>query len=299
MSSPKLSVVVCTRNRLEKLRRCVDALLSVNTMRDWELILVDNGSDDGTSAYLDSVKASTIARPQIVTAFEAKRGLAAARNKGWRTATAEIISFTDDDCYVSEEYVDSILQVFEDNAEVGFLGGPILRYDKSDDKVTTNESMDVRHFRPCSFMTAGAVSGANMAFRRAVLERIGGFDERFGAGTDFPCEDVDAQAAALWAGIPGVYDPRPVVYHHHGRKTERDVKELWRSYDKGRGAYYFKYIKRKSSRWAYIKEWIIQVRSEFVVAVKQGRFPTMGQTVRELSSGLRYVISSHSSERAK
>src|SRR5580700_4266666 len=123
MSSPKLSVVVCTRNRLEKLRRCVDALLSVTTMRDWELVLVDNGSDDGTSAYLDSVKASTIARPQIVTAFEAKRGLAAARNKGWRTASAEIVSFTDDDCYVSEEYVDSILQVFEDNAEVGFLGG--------------------------------------------------------------------------------------------------------------------------------------------------------------------------------
>jgi GT2 family glycosyltransferase len=277
----------------------VDALLSLTATRDWELVLVDNGSDDGTSVYLDSVQAGKFQRPRVVTVFEARRGLGAARNKGWRTATSDIVSFIDDDCYVSQDYVDSILEVFEENAAIGFLGGRVLLYDSADRRPKITESQDARYFRPHSFIPPGVVPGANMAFRRAVLERIGGFDDGFGAGTDFPCEDVDAQAAALWAGIPGVYDPRPLVHHDDVKRTDRDLKNMWRGYDKGRGAYYVKYILKKSSRWAYIKEWLIQVRSEFVVAVKQGRFPTMGQTVRELSSGLRYMISSHSSERAK
>ena len=49
---------------------------------------------------------------------------------------------------------------------------------------------------------------------------IGGFDERFGAATKFfSAEDTDAMARVLGAGWRGAYDPRPLVYHHHGRKV--------------------------------------------------------------------------------
>src|SRR3546814_9709199 len=68
----------------------------------------------------------------------------------------------------------------------------------------------------------------------------------FGAGTPFACEDVDALARAAAAGWRGAYDPRPLVYHHHGRKTREDALRLRRVYDTARGAYYAKCIMDRS-----------------------------------------------------
>lgn len=299
ISVPILSVVICSRNRLEKLKRCIDALSSVTTIHNWEVVIVDNGSSDGTDEYLSSIEGRETDQLRIINVFEPKIGLAAARNRGWRSATADLVSFTDDDCYVSAEYVDSIVSVFEENTEAGFLGGRILLHDNTDYKITTEESLSRHSFTPRVFVPAGAVQGANMAFRRTVLERIGGFDESMGAGTPFPCEDIDAVAAALWAGIPGVYDPRPVVYHHHGRKTEGDVNALKRSYDAGRGGYYAKYALKKASTWQYSKAWIASVRSEFLETIRLGRFPTMERSLRELSAGFRYAFSELCARRIK
>jgi GT2 family glycosyltransferase len=285
---PALSVVICTRNRFSKLERCVDALLSVTTARDWELVIVDNGSTDGTSEYLASIDQKQFNRVHVTTTFEPKRGLAAARNRGWRTANAGIVAFTDDDCYVSKHYVDSVIQVFEEDLSIGFLAGRILLFDSLDCRITTEESQHRRAFRPRTFIAAGAVQGANVAFRRTILERIGGFDERLGAGTPFPCEDIDAAAAALWSGAIGVYDPRPVVYHHHGRRTGREARELMRGYDAGRGAYYAKYILKRASRLEYVMGWIRSVGKEWVWALRRGRFPQ--RWLRELCSGLRFAL---------
>src|SRR6185312_4972124 len=110
------------------------------------------------------------------------------------------------------------------------------------------ESEDYLFFAPRTFLPAGTVHSANMAFRRTVLTRIGGFDPDFGAGTRFPAEDIVAAATAVWSGIAGAYDPRPTVYHHHGRKTERQGRILWKAYDVARGAYYAKFILRPDTR---------------------------------------------------
>jgi GT2 family glycosyltransferase len=286
--SPIISVVVCTRNRFSKLERCVDALLSVTTARDWELVIFDNGSTDGTSEYLATIDQKQFNRVQVTTTCEPKRGLAVARNTGWRTANAGIVAFTDDDCYVSKHYVDSVIEVFEEDPNIGFLAGRILLFDTLDCRITIEESQHRRDFRPWTFIAPGAVQGSNLAFRRTILERIGGFDERLGAGTPFPCEDIDAAAAALWSGVIGVYDPRPVVYHHHGRRTEREAQELMLSYDVGRGAYYAKYILRRASRLEYAMAWIRSIGNEWGRALPRGHFPQ--RWLRELSSGLRFAL---------
>ena len=148
---------------------------------------------------------------------------------------------------MSEDYIDAMISAFE-NPEIGFVGGRILLYDQSNIKLTIQESEDYLVLLPRTFVAAGTVQGANMAFRRAILDQIGGFDENLGAGTSFACEDIDAVAALLWKGITGAYDPRPLVYHHHGRKTKREASDLRKTYDKGRGAYYAKYILRSESR---------------------------------------------------
>jgi GT2 family glycosyltransferase len=288
--SLSLSVVVCSRNGVEKLKRCVEAMLSVKTRRDWELVIVDNDSSDGTGEYLASLTARTLDRPTVRGAFEGIHGLAAARNRGWRAATGSIVAFTDDDCYASADYVDSILDVFEGDQNIGFLGGRILLFDASDQKITIQESEQREYFSPASFVAAGVIQGANMAFRRTVLEGIGGFDERMGHGTRFSCEDIDAVAAALWAGFSGVYDPRPVVYHHHGRRTDSDSSRLMRIYDLGRGAYFTKYILAKSSRWVYLRAWMNSVRAEFLGGLRRFRVPTMGRSRRELFGCMRFAV---------
>ena len=286
MSIP-VSVVVCTRNRVDSLRRCVQAFSSIDTVYKWELVIVDNGSDDCTGAYLASLP-RTLANANVITTSEPKRGLSAARNKGIRSACGDIIAFTDDDCYVSDNYIDSILYAFED-PEIGVVGGRILLYDQSDINLTINESKSYLVFQPRTFVAAGTVQGANMAFRRTILDHIGGFEENFGAGTSFSCEDVDAVAAALWKGFTGAYDPRPVVYHHHGRKTTREERDLWKTYDKGRGAYYAKYILRSDSRSAYITHWLGGVKTGVASGGLKSRLWHGRQSCRELVGGLHYL----------
>ena len=249
-----VSVVVCTRNRVDSLRRCIQAFAAINTDYKWELVIVDNGSDDGTSAFLASLPIQ-LGKANVITAFEPKRGPAAARNKGVSKACGNIVAFTDDDCYVSENYIDAMIFAFE-NPEIGLVGGRILLYDQSDIKAHNTGERSLFCFATADVCRSGTVQGANMAFRRAILDHIGGFDENLGAGTSFACEDIDAVAAALWEGFTGAYDPRPVVYHHQGRKTKREERDLWKTYDKGRGAYYAKYILRSDSRSKYIKRWV-------------------------------------------
>ena len=282
-----LSVVVCTRNRISKLKRCVEALTLVNTVRNWELVIVDNGSTDGTNDYLKSIDKKQFNQVSVITTLELKRGLSYARNRGWRTSHGAIVAFTDDDCYVSKDYVDSIIQVFEDNSRIGFLGGRILLFDNLDYRITILESKRRCEFRPWTFIAAGAVQGANIAFRRVVLERIGGFDERLGAGTPFPSEDIDAAAAALWSGVIGMYAPEPVVYHHHGRRTEYELRKLMRSYDAGRGAYYAKYILKRASRLEYVRAWARSIGNECMRALRQGRLPR--RSIKELYGALRFA----------
>ena len=107
-----VSVVVCTRNRVDSLRRCVQALASINTGCEWELVIVDNGSDDGTSAFLTSLP-QLFSKTPVITTFEPKRGLAAARNRGVDQAHGDIVAFTDDDCYVFDDYIDLMVSAFE------------------------------------------------------------------------------------------------------------------------------------------------------------------------------------------
>lgn len=289
LSPPALSLVICTRNRLNKLRRCVDALFSVITKHDWEVVFVDNGSSDGTSEYLESISQQRLNSCLYVkTVLEPKQGLSFARNTGWHSAIGEIIAFTDDDCYVSKDYVNSVIQVFDEDPNIGFLGGRILLFDQLDHRITTNESLRRNEFRPRTFIPANAIHGANFAFRKGVLEQIGGFDERLGTGTPFPSEDLAAAAAAVWSDAMGVYDPRPVVYHHHGRRTKKEVQELMNSYHAGRGAYYIKYINNKASRKIYFKKWIKSIIEDCIFSFEKGDIPD--KSIRELYGGMRFIL---------
>lgn len=272
----RLSVVVCTRGRPAQLRACLDRFRRLAGGADWELVVVNNGSGDGTSDVLRSYAREA---PHPLKVLEEPRpGLGGARNRGWRGAAGELIAFTDDDCYPADDYLDRIVGCFEE-ASLGFVGGRVLLFDPTDFPITIQELDHRVEIEPCAFVPAGLIHGANFAFRREVLEAIGGFDPGFGAGTPFACEDVDAVARAAAAGWWGAYDPGPVVYHHHGRKTGEALR-LRRVYALGRGAYYAKSILEPAMRARYLR------RLLRLVATQSPR-----RTVRELRGALAYLRS--------
>ena len=248
---PVVSIVICTRNRAKSLGGTINSLRQIKSDYEWEAILVDNASTDSTPQVLKDL-GDYGGRFRYLRVD--KVGLGAAHDAAWRQARGRIISFTDDDCYLAPDYVNKVVEVFCAHPEIGCVGGRILLYDPQDASYTIDERILPCEIKPFHFVMAGELQGANLSLRFEVLERVGGFDTELGPGTKFNCEDVDIVASTLWAGFAARFEPGPVVFHHHGRKWA-EMDKIMASYDRGRGAYYAKYILRCDTRREYIIGW--------------------------------------------
>ena len=233
MTPIKASVIMCTRNRGDRLAAALDAINRTQFDDEWEFILVDNGSTDGTQAAAGAFAARTRIK-NFRCVDEAAPGLSRARNRGVQESRGALVAFTDDDCYAEPDWLRELTAPFEFE-KIGFCGGKIMLFDSTDAAVTISWSDTPRTYPPNGFVNAGDIQGANMAFRREVLEQIGLFDPAFGAGAAYAAEDLDALWAASREGWHGIYWPKAIVYHHHGRK-DADIESLMRGYMFGRGA---------------------------------------------------------------
>jgi glycosyltransferase involved in cell wall biosynthesis len=234
--NPDVSLIICTRNRFEQLAPCLETVQRIEFERPWELIIVNNGSDDATALTVQEfIKAASFPVHHVT---EPKMGLGHARNAGVAAASAEILAFTDDDCYPTDEFLSRVWSAFRDPS-LGYVTGRILLHDSRDLALAIQDYNVPVTFPGKSFIHPGGVQGANMAFRRDVLRQIGGFDPLFGAGSLFPAEDLDAANRASATGWKGQYRPDIVVHHHHGRKAS-DAARMWKSYGLGIGACYMK-----------------------------------------------------------
>jgi len=276
-----ISLIICTRNRSSSLRRCLEYIKCLESPGDWELVVVNNGSSDDTAELLKSFREEVPFR--VVMVEEPKSGLGRARNAGIAATTGEILAFTDDDCYVSPDFLKQIVEVFK-NDKVGYMGGRVLLYDAGDSPETIRTETEIRLIEPHSFIRAGELHGANMAVRKSLVAKIGAFDPQFGAGAQFPSgEDVDFQARASASGATGIYHPGPLVWHHHGRKPGGRYEKLMRGYHSGRGAYYAKFILNPETRMLFLKNWYWAARKQF----QEGK---PGVILREIAGAVRYVL---------
>lgn len=284
---PTVSLVICTRNRAQRLRACLDAVARIETKIPWELVLVDNGSTDETKGVAESFAAAASFPVQVIV--EPARGSGHARNTGWRNSRGDLIGFTDDDCYVCADYIDRVLEVFADR-RVGYAGGRITLFDARDYPLTIQLHASYYEIPPRSYIAAGALQGANMIFRRSALEQINGFDGRFGAGAEFAGDDVDAEARASFCGWFGVYDPRLVVAHHHGRNAAQ-ARKLYRRYDIGRGAYFAKFLLRGDTRREFARNIYWAKRRDFEPRYIREQFAFKVRAVfQEIEGALRYLL---------
>ena len=236
---PIIALVIVTRNRCEQLLRTLQSLKKLRTHLTWELILVDNGSTDGTARVIEGFAAEFTQPVRLV--YEPAVGQGNARNAGWMSTKAEIIAYLDDDCYPAENFLDAVVECFTETPNLGFVSGRILLYDQTDLRITIQESVTRVPLAPDSFILPGVIQGANSAFRRVSLAEVDGFDPRFGgARGQFLAEELDVAARISAAGWHGAYDPRPLVYHHHGRKTRLEEWRIMRIYQRGIGGFYAK-----------------------------------------------------------
>jgi glycosyltransferase involved in cell wall biosynthesis len=277
-----VSLVISTRNRAPRLPELFARLSRLEPPDSgWELILVDNGSTDGTPAAIREFAAAAPCPVRCVHA--ATPGLSHARNAGLRRAAGRIVAFTDDDCYPEPDYLRAIVEVFERH-QPGVLGGRVVLHDATDARVGVKDVPNAFEIAPRTFVRPGVMHGANLAVRRDVLADIGGFDPLLGAGT--PCmagEDTDFIARVVWAGWTARYDPAPVVAHHHGRKPGAAADRQRQGYDRGRGAYYAKWALDARARRTYLREWYCSARRR--LRKKDAR--PIG---RELAGACRYLV---------
>lgn len=250
----KYSLVICTHNRSRQLKLCLDSIFEMFKPDFFELVVIDNNSNDSTQDVIRSYqqRANFVFKSDI----EFRKGLGFARNLGWKISSGDIISFTDDDCYVDKYFAYDVLSAFEGRENQGFLGGRVMLFDESDLRITIIESSEFVFYHAGDFIPTGALIGANLSFRRSALVSAQGFKDFLGAGTLLRSgEDSEILGNLSSLGWQGQYSPCPTVFHHHGRKKQSDVISLFKGYDIGRGAYYAIMMCRRNMFLQVCRHW--------------------------------------------
>ena len=209
--TPRWSVVVPIRNAARTLPRTLAALGALAPAPD-ELVLVNNASTDDTRARLHAFAA---AGTKVVVIDEPRRGASVARNTGARAATGDVVVFTDADCCPRTDWLAALGAPLADPT-VGAVAGRLASTAPRGVVETFSSLFTLQASRAPARHTrwtpwAGGFPTANLAVRRALLQRVGGFDE----SVAIYGEDYDLCARLYEAGAAIVYTPDAVVEHQH------------------------------------------------------------------------------------
>jgi glycosyltransferase involved in cell wall biosynthesis len=185
---PTISLIIPAYNEEDYLPACLDAVMANVAGKAMEIIVIDNNSTDGTKA---------VARryPAVTYVFEAEKGITRARQRGFLSATGDILAYVDADTHPPAGWVEQIWEQFAKNPDLACLSGPYSFYDLSGLRNAISAGWFVAA-RPLYSIIGYMLVGGNFAIRRDVLEKMGGFD----ASIEFYGEDVDIAKRAQKQG---------------------------------------------------------------------------------------------------
>ncbi len=227
-----VSVIVATRNRSYAIKACLDAIGAALRKLDHaqgEIIVVDNGSSDGTHAVVEEWRATT--DTPLLLLFEPRPGLSRAQNLAIAHASGDVLVFTDDDCRMDAGYIAALADATAMEART-VTGGRVELGDERDLPVTVvthpSEEYWLRQDPGSSHRRiAGSMIGCNLAIPKSAFIDLGGFDEEFGSGAYINSGgDTDFLYRAYLAGYTLRYNPALVVHHHHGRRSPSEARKL-------------------------------------------------------------------------
>jgi len=239
--TPSLTAVVCTRNRPEKLARCLMSLQALSSSpaaarTAYEILVVDNApSDERTREVVERFPGVRYVRAPI-------RGLDFARNCALREARNEFVAFFDDDVTVDAGWLDGFVEALAAHPDAGAVTGPVLPFELATQAQILFEEYGGfghrfekrRHgpshpndpYYPCRPGRIG--TGCNMALRRSTVQGIGGFDEALDTGEALPGGgDLDIIYRILRSGHSIATEPRCLVFHEHRRGYYELRRQMW------------------------------------------------------------------------
>jgi GT2 family glycosyltransferase len=222
---PRISVVVCAHDRRADLVQALDSLESQTLAPEgFEVVVVDNASTDGSAEAVESRAATFPAPLRLVR--EPRLGVAHARNAGIAAARGAVVAFLDSDAVAEPSWLAGLLAAFDDPG-VACAGGPVrLRFLAPPPRglpevdqlrlSACDQGPQPRDIRP-----PGWVCGANIAFRREVLARLGGFRTELGRVGGRPTSGEETELCLRLTGAGGRIRWAPEAIVHHCIRPER------------------------------------------------------------------------------
>jgi hypothetical protein len=223
VKTPVISVVVVNWNRRDLLRACLDSL-AAQTFTDFEIIVVDNGSNDGS---VEMVK--NFSRPIGLIENTENRGFCAGNNQGFAVSQSEFVALLNNDAEAEPGWLQAMLDAIRikpdvGESDIGMVASKILVWE--DPRVIDkcghliypdgqNRGRGHGQVDRGQFSRQEEVlwpDGCAALYRRAMLDEVGGFDEEFFAYAD----DAELGLRARIAGWSCLYAPGAVVKHHRG-----------------------------------------------------------------------------------
>jgi glycosyltransferase involved in cell wall biosynthesis len=237
--SLKATIAICTRDRPEDLRRCLDALMKLPDDGQ-EILVIDNCSSS------DETKKIVKSYCNVRYIYENRPGLDIARNRALLEAKYDIVAFTDDDATPDPMWLRALLRNFDHPLVMCVTGMTMpLELETEAQEAFERYSPFGKGFNRRVFshttnnpLISGQVgAGANMALRKEVQQTVGFFDEALDAGT--PTEsggDHEFFSRILISGYTIIYEPEALSWHRH-RRTWKETHKAIKGY--GIGVYAF------------------------------------------------------------
>ncbi len=213
----QISAIVCTYNRSNYLKRTLKSLIKQSLDNQvYEIIVVDNASTDNTKKMV-----SEYSRINFKYSYESKLALSIARNTGLEKAKGKYVAYIDDDAIADEYWLQNILSSFKKEKNVGCIGGRVKPIWESKKPVW----LDYNLYPFLSLLDKGKkryifsesewFSGTNMAFRKDLLRKIGGFPVHLGRKGNYLLsgEEVYVKQKIENLGYLALYNPEALVHH--------------------------------------------------------------------------------------
>lgn len=204
-NTPIISVVIPTYNRPKSLKKCLEALLKQDMQVDWEIIVIDDGSEADLKTIIDSLNHEG----RIQYHKQLNQGPATARNKGVSMAKGEFIAFIDDDCMPQKEWLQEHLNMSQEGVIVG--GKTINSYRNN---LLSESSQVLIDFLYLFFKNSNLnfYTSNNFSMDKKTFLEVGGFDESFPTSAG---EDRELCVRWLHLGYELAFNEKAVIEHYH------------------------------------------------------------------------------------
>ncbi|MEM3148848.1 MAG: glycosyltransferase, partial [Candidatus Jordarchaeales archaeon] len=234
----RLSVIVPTYNSYDSISECINSLLTQKTSREYEVIIVDDGSEDD---FLKILEKLTENNEKIKLIKKRHEGPSKARNIGILYAKGDIVVFTDSDCKADPYWLEEIAKTYEMHPEVAGVGGPHL---SKNGKTSVEQAVAFFFASPLSgnfsfpylkainvkekkedVLIVSHLPSCNSSYKKDLLVKIGGFREGLWPGEDV---ELDYRLKKSFENVTLLFNPKAVVWHNRPKTVKSFLKMIWR-----------------------------------------------------------------------